>query len=78
MKPIAVEDKIPPGAQESGTVIVSFPVDPNEFQSRKSLTVRFSLTIEADRAEGSWEIGIHQNGEPLPCVDTRAATARPA
>jgi len=39
MKPIAVEDKIQPGAQESGTVLVSFPVDPNEFQSRKSLTV---------------------------------------
>ncbi len=67
MKPIAVEDKIPPGAQESGTVIVSFPVDPNEFQSQEEPDGDSSaLRSEADRAEGSWEIGIHQNGEPLP------------
>jgi hypothetical protein len=39
MKPIAVEDKIAPGAQESGTVIVTFPVDQGEFETRKSLTV---------------------------------------
>ncbi len=39
MKPLAVETKIPPGSQESGTVIVTFPVDPAEFDTRKSLTV---------------------------------------
>jgi len=39
MKPLAVETKIPPGAQESGTVIVTFPVDKAEFDTRKSLTV---------------------------------------
>jgi hypothetical protein len=39
MKPLAVETKILPGAQESGTVIVTFPVDQSEFDTRKSLTV---------------------------------------
>ncbi len=39
MKPLAVETKIPPGSQESGTVIVTFPVDPAGFDTRKSLTV---------------------------------------
>jgi len=39
MKPIAVETKIQPGAQESGTVIVTFPIDKSEFDTRKSLTV---------------------------------------
>ena len=39
MKPLAVETKIPPGTQESGTVIVTFPIDQGEFATRKSLTV---------------------------------------
>lgn len=39
MKPIRVEDKIAPGAEEHGTVMVSFPVDKMAFDSRKSLTV---------------------------------------
>lgn len=39
MKAIAVETKIPPGAEERGTVIVSFPVDQGQFDARKSLTV---------------------------------------
>lgn len=39
MKPLAVETKIPPGTEQSGTVIVTFPIDPSDFQSRKSLTV---------------------------------------
>ncbi len=39
MKPLAVESKLAPGAQESGTVIVTFPVDQGEFNARKSLTV---------------------------------------
>jgi hypothetical protein len=39
MKPLAVETKIPPGAEERGTVIVTFPVDQGEFDTRKSLTV---------------------------------------
>ncbi len=39
MKPLAVETKIPPGTQESGTVIVTFPIDQGEFDTRKSLTV---------------------------------------
>ena len=39
MKPIKVEDKLAPGAEERGTVIVTFPVDKVEFEGRKSLTV---------------------------------------
>jgi hypothetical protein len=39
MKPLAVESKIPPGGQENGTVIVTFPIDQGEFAARKSLTV---------------------------------------
>jgi hypothetical protein len=39
MKPLAVETKIPPGGQETGTVIVTFPVDQGEFETKKSLTV---------------------------------------
>lgn len=39
MKPLAVETKIPPGGQQTGTVIVSFPIDQSEFSTRKSLTV---------------------------------------
>jgi hypothetical protein len=39
MKPIQVEDKIPPRGEERGTVIVSFPVDKALVDARKSLTV---------------------------------------
>ena len=39
MKPLAVETKIPPGAEESGTVIVTFPIDQGSSTARKSLTV---------------------------------------
>jgi hypothetical protein len=39
MKPVKVEDKLAPGAEESGTVIVTFPVDKVQFDGRKSLTV---------------------------------------
>ena len=39
MKPLEVETKIPPGGEERGTVIVTFPVDKGQFQARKSLTV---------------------------------------
>jgi hypothetical protein len=39
MKALAVETKIPPGTQESGTVVVTFPVDQGEFDTRKGLTV---------------------------------------
>jgi hypothetical protein len=39
MKPLQVETMIPPGAEEHGTVIVSFPVEEGEFEARKSLTV---------------------------------------
>lgn len=36
-KPLAPEDKIVPGAKETGTVIVSFPVTNDQFANRKSL-----------------------------------------
>jgi hypothetical protein len=39
MKALAVETKIAPGSEERGTVIVAFPVDRMQFDSRKSLTV---------------------------------------
>ncbi|MFZ0704298.1 MAG: hypothetical protein WAM71_01760 [Candidatus Korobacteraceae bacterium] len=39
MKPLAVETKIPPGGQQTGTVIVTFPIDQSDFDTRKSLTV---------------------------------------
>ena len=39
MKPIKVEDKIQPGGEERGTVMVSFPVDKALIDARKSLTV---------------------------------------
>jgi hypothetical protein len=39
IKPLKVEDKIPPGGEERGTVIVSFPVDKAVIDARKSLTV---------------------------------------
>jgi hypothetical protein len=38
-KPLQVETKIPPGGEEHGTVLVSFPVDKAQFDARKSLTV---------------------------------------
>ena len=38
-KPLRVETKIPPGGEERGTVLVSFPVDKAQFDARKSLTV---------------------------------------
>jgi hypothetical protein len=38
-QPLKVETKIMPGAQESGTVIVSFPVTVDDFNARKSLSV---------------------------------------
>jgi len=39
MKPLQVEMKIPPGTEEHGTVIVSFPVDKALLEVRKELTV---------------------------------------
>lgn len=39
MKPLAVETKIAPGAEERGTVIVTFPVEKEQFDARKGLTV---------------------------------------
>lgn len=38
-KALQVETKIPPGGEEHGTVLVSFPVDQAQFDARKSLTV---------------------------------------
>ncbi|HZQ68531.1 MAG TPA: DUF4352 domain-containing protein [Terriglobales bacterium] len=38
-KPLTPEDKIPPGATKTGTIIVSFPVTNDVFSSRKSLKV---------------------------------------
>lgn len=38
-QPLKVETKIMPGAQASGTVIVSFPVTVDNFNNRKSLAV---------------------------------------
>ncbi|HVO61748.1 MAG TPA: hypothetical protein VMT53_12490 [Terriglobales bacterium] len=37
--PLTVETKIPPGADAQGTIVVSFPVNLNAFNQRKSLTV---------------------------------------
>jgi hypothetical protein len=39
IRPLEVETKIEPGAQERGTVIVSFPVTLDNFNNRKSLSV---------------------------------------
>ena len=39
LTPLKVEDKIQPGAQDQGTLIVSFPVSPDVFNNRKSLKV---------------------------------------
>lgn len=40
--PVKIEDKIAPGEQERGSVIATFPVTLDQFNSRKS----FSVTIE--------------------------------
>ncbi len=37
--PLMVETKIPPGGEQKGTVMVSFPVTPQQFDGRKDLTV---------------------------------------
>ncbi|MFB3917958.1 MAG: hypothetical protein ACE14M_14610 [Terriglobales bacterium] len=39
IQPLKVETKIMPGAQEGGTLIVSFPVTVENFNARKSLSV---------------------------------------
>lgn len=39
MRPLRVETKINPGAQERGSVIVSFPVTLDNFSKRKSLSI---------------------------------------
>jgi len=38
-QPLVVEMKIPPGAEQKGTVLVSFPVTKEQFDARKELTV---------------------------------------
>jgi hypothetical protein len=38
-QPLTVESKIPPGAEQKGTVVVSFPVTKQQFDSRKDLNV---------------------------------------
>ena len=37
--PLSPEAKLPPGAEQRGTIIVSFPVPKNAFDKRKSVTV---------------------------------------
>jgi hypothetical protein len=37
--PLQVETKVPPGGEQKGTVMVTFPVTPQLFDSRKDLTV---------------------------------------
>jgi hypothetical protein len=39
---ISTETRVPPGGHVSGTVVVSFPVSPEAFAARKSLTVTVS------------------------------------
>lgn len=43
MQPLVVETKIAPGAEQKGSVLVSFPVNKQQFDARKEL----SVTIEA-------------------------------
>jgi len=43
IQPLVVETKIVPGAEQKGSVLVSFPVNKQQFDARKDLTV----TIEA-------------------------------
>jgi hypothetical protein len=38
-QPLVVEMKIPPGAEQKGTVLVSFPVTKEQFETRKDLNV---------------------------------------
>jgi hypothetical protein len=38
-QPLKVETRVPAGLKTQGSIIVSFPVTPDEFNSRKSLTV---------------------------------------
>ncbi|HZM12167.1 MAG TPA: hypothetical protein VFC15_18300, partial [Candidatus Limnocylindrales bacterium] len=38
-QPLTVETKIMPGAEQKGTVLVSFPVTEQEFNARKDLNV---------------------------------------
>ena len=39
LQPLVVETKIPPGGEQKGTVLVSFPVTRAQFDARKDLTV---------------------------------------
>jgi len=38
-RPLQVETKIPPGGEQKGTVMVTFPVAQQQFEARKDLTV---------------------------------------
>jgi hypothetical protein len=38
-RPLQVETKIPPGGEQSGTVMVTFPIGLPQFDSRRDLTV---------------------------------------
>ncbi len=40
LPPLALETKIEPGGQATGTILVTFPVTPEVFSGRKSLTVK--------------------------------------
>lgn len=42
LKLLSTETRVPPGGRVSGTVVVSFPVTPEAFAARKSLTVTVS------------------------------------
>ena len=56
-RPLAVEMKIPPGAEQKGTVLVSFPITQQQFDARKDL----SVTIEPyDQSP----IVLHEKGSP--------------
>jgi hypothetical protein len=39
LEPLKAETKLLPGGETSGTIVVSFPVKPDEFAARKSLSV---------------------------------------
>jgi len=38
-EPLRVETKIPPGGEQQGTVVVTFPITQQQFEARKDLTV---------------------------------------
>ncbi len=38
-RPLQVETKIPPGGEQKGTVLVTFPIGQQQFEARKDLTV---------------------------------------